>query len=304
MDDRSASRRLRILVAITVLAVTVIVAVVEWPEQHGERPAPGLAERLAEFTRGLRPDGPYRVPTKEERDTAARGFGLLLAGPPPGVATSYLAQLGFSAGYGVDEATGRPYVLVVNEPGSERAWGMYIMDLSTAVRLAIEVPHPNSDLRTEEMGLDLFRRVPGSVLLVAGAHRNAAGKAADVAHRKDSIFHVVATGLASRGLPQVQLHGFDNGSLPAHDVVISTSTGRAGEVAEHTALQLQRAGLAVCPAWREECGRLEGTQNAQGRMAWEFGSPYLHVEVSRSVREDAERRATVIEAIAAVLPLR
>jgi hypothetical protein len=294
-------------VTITV-AVSVVVMIDKWPEQRNEyhtpRPATRLAERLTQFTHGLRPDGPYRTPTRQERDAAAAGFGPLLAGSPDGLAANYLAWLGFSVDHGVDEATGRPYVLLVNEPGSERAWGMYIVDLSAAVRLAIEVPHPNSDLRSEEMGLALFRRVPGSVLLVAGAHRNAAGKAADVAHREDSIFHVVATDFASRGRSQVQLHGFDDASLPARDVVVSTSTGQAGEVAEDTALRLERAGLAVCPAWREECGRLEGTRNAQGRAAAQFGSPYLHVEVSRTVRDDADRRAAVVEAIAAMLPIR
>jgi hypothetical protein len=301
VDDRSASLRLRALVAATVLAATVIIAIGGRPEQNGERPLARTAERLAEFTRGLRPDGRYRAPTSGEREVAARGFASLLAVSEGWLATSYLTPLGFSIEYEVDEATGRPYLLIVNEPGSERAWGMYIVDLSAAVRLAIEVPHPNSDLKTEQMGLELFRRIPGSILMVAGAHRDAAGKAADVAHRKDSIFHVVATNFASRGLPQVQLHGFGDATLPARDLVISTSTGQAGEVAEHTALQLERAGLAVCLAWREECGRLGGTRNAQGRTAAAFGSPYLHVEASRSVREDAGQRTAVIEAITAVL---
>ncbi|MBP2323515.1 hypothetical protein JOF56_003900 [Kibdelosporangium banguiense] len=304
MDDRSASLRLRALVVTCVLAAAVIIGIGGWPGQNGERPIARLAERLAEFTRGLRPDGRYRAPTSAERETASRGFASLFVGANVWLATSRLTPLGFSIDHEIDEATGRPYLLIMNEPDSERAWGMYMVDLSAAVRLAIEVPHPNSDLKTEQMGLELFRLVPGSILMIAGAHRDAAGKAADVAHRRDSMFHVMATGFAGRGLPQVQLHGFSDATLPARDLVISTSTGQAGEVAEHTALQLERAGLAVCLAWREKCGKLGGTRNAQGQTAAAFDSPYLHVEASRSVREDAGRRAAVIEAIAAVLLLR
>ncbi|MCE7002229.1 hypothetical protein LWC34_05215 [Kibdelosporangium philippinense] len=297
--DRSASPRLRALVAATVLAATVIIMVGEWPEQNGERPVSRPAELLAEFTSGLRPDGPYRAPTSEERDIAELGFASLLAGLVPWFATGHLRSLGFSVEHGVDTATGRPYLAIVNEPGSERAWGMYMIDLSAAVRLAIEVPHPNSDLRTEQMGLELFRRIPGSILMVAGAHRDAADKAADVAHRKDSIFHIVATRFADRGLPQVQLHGFGDATLPGRDLVLSASIGRPGVIAEHTALRLERAGLVICLVWREECGRLSATRNAQGRTAAAFDSPYLHVEASRSVREDTERRTAVIDAITA-----
>lgn len=307
VDGKPTSHRLRILVIITVLAIVVIVTNDRWPEPPTDgsvpRPAMPLAERLAEFTGGLRPGGSYRPPTQEERDAAANGFALLLAGSREELAASDLTPLGFSVDHGVDEATGRAYLLVVNEPDSERAWGMYIVDLSAATRLAVEVPHPNSDLRTDEMGLELFRRVPGSVLLVAGAHRNAAGKAADVAHREDSIFHVVATAFASRGLLQVQLHGFDDTSLPAEDLVLSTGDSRAGAIAQHAALLLKQAGFAVCPAWRDECGQLAGTRNAQGRMAAQYGSPYLHIEASRTVREDASWRTTVIDMIEAALPI-
>ncbi len=304
VDDRSAIRRLRALVAATALAAIVIIAIGEGPEQNGEPPVAGTAERLAEFVGGLRPDGPYRTPTSEERDTAARGFEALLTGLRVWIATSHLSPLGFSVDQQVDDATGRPYLLILNQRDSERAWGMYMMDLSAPVRLAIEVPHPNSDLKTEQMGLDLFRRVPGSMLMVAGAHRDAADKAADVAHRKDSIFHVMAAHFADRGLPQVQLHGFSDATLPARDLVLSTGIGQPGEVAEHTALRLERAGLAICLAWREKCGRLGATRNAQGRAAAAFDSPYLHVEASRSVREDTERRKAVIDAITAALSRR
>ncbi|MEV6898927.1 hypothetical protein [Amycolatopsis sp. NPDC051372] len=50
---------------------------------------------------------------------------------------------------------------------------MYVIDRSAPPSLVVEVPHPGFDLRTELFGVDLFRQVPGAVLLVAGAHRKA-----------------------------------------------------------------------------------------------------------------------------------
>jgi hypothetical protein len=225
---------------------------------------------------------------------------LLRDGLGSGLAQIYLAPLGFSLQQAVDEATSRPYLSVVNERNSERAWGMYLVDLSVQTRLVIEVPHPNSDLRTEEMGLALFRQVPGAVLMVAGAHRDAADKAADVAHRTDSAFHAVAAELAARDLPQVQLHGFHDSSLPTQDVVLSVGAGRPDDIdiMDNSVQGMQKAGLTVCRAWLVKCGRLAGTSNRQGQMAAEFGAPYMHVEVSRSVREDGWRRSAVVDAIA------
>ncbi|MBY8853378.1 hypothetical protein K7G98_36165, partial [Saccharothrix sp. MB29] len=70
-----------------------------------------------------------------------------------------------------------------------------------------------NDLRTTEIGLDLFRRVPGAVLSVAGTHRRVAAGAGDAAHRTDSLFHAAAERHSRDRVPQVQLHGFDD-ALP------------------------------------------------------------------------------------------
>ena len=87
------------------------------------------------------------------------------------------------------------------------------------------MPHPGSDRHTEQLGLALFRALPGAALLIAGAHRRAADGTADVAHQPDSMFHALATHLADRGADQLQLHGFDDDSLADHDIVISAGAG-------------------------------------------------------------------------------
>lgn len=241
------------------------------------------------FAAGLTARQPYRSPTPEERRAGARGFAKLLDGEP-----TDLADLGFSVD---DDVSGRPYTLVVNEPGTERAWGLYAVDRSAPPSIVVEIPHPNSDLRTELFGPAYFRRVPGAVLLVAGAHRRAGGRTADVAHQPASLFHVFAGQLGARGLPQVQLHGFNDLRVPGVDVVLSTGATPVGAPAKRAAERLQAAGFDVRCAWEEPCPGLEGRTNAQGVAAAASGTTFLHVELNRTVREDVSRREAVVAAL-------
>jgi hypothetical protein len=162
----------------------------------------------------------------------------------------------------------------------------------------VEVPHPASDLRTELSGLAYFRQVPSAVLLIAGAHRKADASKADVAHEKNSLFHVMATELVRRGLPQVQLHGYHDQNAPDRDIVISSGATNAGDQVRRAADGLAAAGFAVCRAWDEPCQGLEGTTNVQGKAAAQDGTVFLHVEMSRTVREDGQRRAAVATVLA------
>jgi len=163
------------------------------------QPRTDLEQRVVTFAEGLSPGAPYRAPGPGERDTALAGLIPLLDGTE--TSAEGLRPLGFTVDSGVDEVSGRSFVLATTEPGAEQGWGMYIADRSTAPRLVIEVPHPNADRNTEALGIELYRRTPGAVVLIAGAHRRAAGEKADVAHQTDALFHAVATELAQRGLP-------------------------------------------------------------------------------------------------------
>ncbi|SDW48861.1 hypothetical protein SAMN05421504_101726 [Amycolatopsis xylanica] len=268
---------LRVLTCAVV--VTALIVAVDAP------PETGLDTVVSDFTAGLSPRQVYHRPQPGDLTAAATGFAATLDRRR----TTDFTKLGFSVRDGTDPATGRPYTIAVNE----RAWGMYVIDRSAPPSVAVEVPHPASDLRTELIGVDLFRREPGAVLLVAGTHR----KAADVAHEPESVFHTVATVLARRGLAQVQLHGFDDQNLPATDIVLSSGIGVAGETAWKTANRLAAGGFAVCRAWREGCDGLEGMTNMQGEMAAAAGTVFLHVEMSRTVRESPARRADAVRAL-------
>jgi hypothetical protein len=264
-------------------------------------PVADLRNEVTRFASALREDAGYRPPDAGERRILAgaidrlgqRGRDVL------GGVAEELRPLGYSTRTGTDPVTGRDFVLMANEPGTDRGWGLYVVDLSRPATVVIEVPHPVADVRTEQVGVTLFDRGPGAVLAVAGTHRRVAGGAGDVAHREDSMFHAVADGLAGRGLPQVQLHGFDDNSLPGVDVVLSSGATGVNPELPRVASLLSDAGLRVCQTWREACGELEGRRNQQGIAAAGRGTTFVHVELSRTVREDASRTATVVDVLGA-----
>lgn len=276
--------------AVVVVATFLVVTNVGGPQPSPAAPATDLGTTVRDFAAGLDDDAPYRPPKPAERRRLVAALRSLESGRTTDV-------LGFTMRTGVDKQTGRRFGLAVNPPG-ERAWGWYLIDLSAPVRLAIEVPHPNSDLHTEEIGLALYQAVPGAVLMVAGTHRRVDDNAGDVAHRTDSMFNAVATGFAERGLPQVQLHGFHDDNLPDTDVVVSPGAGDAGALVRRVADQLADADFEVCRSWRDDCGRLEGTTNVQGREAAREGTPFVHVEISRTIRDDRDEWSSLVRALA------
>ncbi|MFJ7215946.1 hypothetical protein [Amycolatopsis sp. NPDC098790] len=229
---------------------------------------------LRDFTAAQSSRGPYRRATAAELAAAEAGFAAFLDRAPHA-----LGELGFSIDADV----------VHQEPGSDRAWGLYAFDRSAPPSLVIEAPHASSDLRTELVGLALFERTPGAILAVGGAHR----RREDPAHDTGTVFHVVTTLLARRGLPQVQLHGFNDTTLTTADVVLSAGAAEAGDAARRAADRLAEAGFRVCRAWEEPCRGLAGTTNVQSQATGD--TPFLHVELNRTVRET--RRDDVVDAL-------
>lgn len=248
----------------------------------------GLTARVLRFASALSTRAPYRPPADAEREDAATAILAALTGEAPS-----LAHLGFTLTKGVD--AGRHHVLVASVPGAERGWGLYAADPEAPARLVIEVPHPNSDLYTEHAGIALYHTKPGAVLLMAGAHRSTGRRAADVAHRTDSVFHAVAARLMR--LPQVQLHGFADAALPGTDVIVSAGAGEAGAAHDAVADALRDVGFRVCRSWAGRCGDLEGRTNVQGLLAARLGTPFLHVELNRSTRRSPARRAAAVRAL-------
>lgn len=285
--------------AVGLAVATAAVLLVRLPDSssnHGTSPMTDPLSTVEDFAAALRPDAPYRPPEPDER--RALVAALTRPGLPSPASFSADDPPGFRTSTGVDPRTGRPFAILSSTPNDERGWGLYLIDLSAVARVAVQVPHPRADLGTERLGVDLFRRIPGAVLMVAGTHRRVAGGAGDVAHQTDSMFHALAEEQSRAGVPQIQLHGFEDTSLPDADVILSAGAGQGREDHEEAVDRLESSGLRVCAAWRSRCGQLEGRRNRQGIAAADEDTTFVHVEISRSVRDDPDQWGLVVDALA------
>ena len=153
------------------------------------------------------------------------------------------------------------------------------------------------------------------MLLQAGAHRVAAGPRsgperfdreaypADVARRADTLFSRLAEGLlARRCLAQVQLHGFaERDDRREVDVVVSPGAARAGPLVAGVTATLAARGLRVRDPDHPGCVDLAGRRNVQGLAARRHGTAFVHLELSRAVRDDPGARDRVAAAVAEAL---
>ncbi|GAA0599139.1 hypothetical protein GCM10010174_13340 [Kutzneria viridogrisea] len=278
------------------------VLVVSTPARQEQGPSVSdridLAESIGRFVQDQPQDSGYQAPTQHERGVVADGVRAVLGGHPA-EAPDLLSPVGYSLRQVVDTGTGRPLYELSDTSGSRRGWGRVLVDTDPAARTGIEVPHPKADLDSELLGVGLFRKVPGSVLVVAGAHRRAApNRRADMAHATDSVFEAVHEVLAAQGVPVVQLHGYANDSAPDNDMVVSSGPTLHGPLADRVANALEAAGYAVCRPWVTRCPGLEATTNAQAQWSAAHGDEFVHVEVARENRDSPQDRDRVVAALA------
>lgn len=260
-----------------------------------------LDRRIADLTDRIVPRQRYRPPSDAEVRRAVKATEQLAADDVD-AARGDFGSIGFTVDALYDDAVQRDYLIAAGETDGSRSWGMLMLAAGAGrPDVLVEVPHPRADLDTERIGLDMLRAMPRAGLLVAGAHRRAAGGAADVAHQSDSLFHALARDLGRQGAFQLQLHGFADASLPSTDVVISSGRARVGMRAERLADALEGIGLAVCRAWRHKCAALEGRSNAQGRAAARDGTEFVHLELSHRTRMDPQRRSALVGAVSGAL---
>lgn len=235
--------------------------------------------------------GRYEEPGREARSDIVDGVLALLDGRE-----QEARRLLERRDYRTAQAEGVELVLPAQVP-DDRGWGLYAVR-PDGLPVAVEVPHPRADKRTEHLGAALAERVDAQLLLVAGARRDQDDGDADVAHREDSLFAAVHDALAERGVPAVQLHGYAADSSPGNDVIVSPGAAPLTPLVRRVADRLEDVGLRTCRAWREDCGPLAGRKNVQGRSSEQAGAPFVHLEVSSAVREDDEARARVVQAVA------
>ena len=293
-------------VSTSVVAVTGVAALVllllpsatSNPEQQLDSSEVDLSADIEQFAQGMSAESGYSKPSPDQRTVIGDGVRQVLDGKPL-EAKQAMASFGYTLHKRVDTPTKRSFYEVSDSTGLPRGWGRVLVDTTAPLRLVIEVPHPKADQGSERLGVDLFRRVPGSVLVIAGAHRRAApDKQADMAHTNESVFETVHELLAQRRFPVMQLHGFRNESAPDSDVVLSAGPKLGGPYVEQIAQRLKENGLSVCESWVTGCKGLEATTNVQAKWISVHGGDFAHVEVSQDARFTEETSDRVVSALA------
>ncbi|MET8204588.1 hypothetical protein ABZT51_00875 [Streptomyces sp. NPDC005373] len=267
----------------------------------GGRTGVDLLTRITDYTAHFTPRTGYRPPTRAERRTAAGGLRLLLDGHAD-QAKERLSGIDLSLDTVTDSSTGRRYAEITDRTEQGRAprgWGRAYVETGSPARWSVQVPHPVADRNTDRLAVGVLRGGHGGVLVIAGAHRKAGrGDAADVAHRRDTVFDAFCDELAERGLPGLQIHGFADDSAPGRDVIASTGRGREGRAdGRLLADELSARDFDVCRAWVRSCP-LEGHTNVQGTKAAAEHVPFLHVEFAGALRTDDRRAARAVAAMA------
>lgn len=187
---------------------------------------------------------------------------------------------------------------VVGSVTGSRGRGVYLVRVGTAHNVLLQAPHPYFDQFTEQIALSWLVESPIELaphgLFAGSIHRywQPDGKrgerevnVADVCHNEAHEFTVVTAAVAANQprLTIVQLHGF--GGAPAEfDIVVSSGTATPSPAATKVAAALREAGYKV-GLYPIETKELGATTNAQRRTATPLGAAFVHIELSRGVRE-------------------
>jgi hypothetical protein len=290
------------------------------PAPSGSAPSPEQdAEAISKLRREielLRQGGKtkvvYRAGTGEELD----GYRRWLDGYLRLASRGSRPELGAPPGFRLLELPGVADLLA-EEPAQKRGAGVLVLRSGAAQPWLIEVPHSFFDEGTLEIGLNAFVWRRARALLINTVHRYRALASApadetpdtddddrspsDVAHAEASFFLTAHTACvdALGDVGVVQLHGFSDASASKADLVLSAAGSRADPVPVAQALE-RALGIRVA-IYPTQIRKLGGTRNVQAHYSIAVGRPFLHVEISKSLRRqlttEPERLRRFVDAL-------
>lgn len=294
--------RLRVLVSLVACTPLLVSSAPELP------PVLDLQKVTLDFVAEIPRKGSEGMTMPSETDARRfiAGVRAITSGQPV-LAQRLLRPLSYSLSRITDSLTGRDsWVLAEsrNEDGSwPHGWGLYVFAAEAANPLVIEVPHPLYDVNTPQAGVEAFRRGDAQALLVAGTHRYAnSDGSSDVAHQAGTMFALVHQTIVTGRQSVAQFHGFDgSGSEGLGDIVVSAGEPTPDIAVDPVTDSLRVAGFDVCQYDGEHCASLGGTQNVQGEWCRLMKARFLHVELSREVRDDPVLRSLAARTVAEAL---
>jgi hypothetical protein len=282
-----------------------------WP--RGAAAAREVSVSLPDFIRQMRDFMPaegsngYVVPSAEDRQAFATAARALLAGD---VARAE-AALGNYPGFEVldlRDPTSGAYLALAEKPPLTRGWGFFLFARAPSrPAMVLEMPHPLADRDSELAGAEAATRLHPAAVLFAGAHRYAdALRRSDVAHTPQSVFETVHEVLLGAGRVMIQLHGFSaTGHVGYPELVMSTGTVAPDAAAKDLCARIVTSGID-CSLFDGsaylDLGAQDNVQGAAMRAAPGGGGQFLHLETAETIRDQPERLALVVDALAARWP--
>jgi len=240
----------------------------------------------------------YVPPTPPELAAFAAWFPQLIRASESNAAPSDASPPGFE----LDSSNAQLW-LAGERATNRRGAGAFVLRAGTAASWVIEAPHTFFDVGTLEIAVSCFELLNARALFVNSVRRSnshdeeleqqeradvaRSGQAdSDLAHATQSFFATAHSAFAEKrpAYSTLQLHGFRDELLPSVSVVVSAAGTIASTtgIAQQLRLLLGHEAVRVYPS---EVRKLGGTRNVQAKLSRASGAPFIHLELSRSLRD-------------------
>jgi hypothetical protein len=265
----------------------------------------------------------YLSPGASELEDFGGWFRSVVAAAESNVLTTQMAPTGFEL-----DSSEAPIWIVGEQATHQRGAGAFVVRAGPAANWVVQAPHTFFDVGTLEIALACFDALNARALFVNTVRRSTSSDSsdehlehderadlarsgegdADLAHLPSSFFSTAhATFLQSAtSYSTLQIHGFRDELLPQVSVVVSAAGTKASADAIAAGLRSTLGNDAVL-LYPSQVKKLGGTRNVQARLSKAAGSVFVHLELSRSLRDrlkaDPElRRAFAMALKAGALP--
>ncbi|MBN2194459.1 MAG: hypothetical protein JW751_16700 [Polyangiaceae bacterium] len=320
-DRRSTAHFLPTIILTAALTPALLPACrCERAEDHESLPGPpasssatptGPTIPLLATVRDLRSRGKaeYRAPTEDEAKEYRVWVGAIAKAAWTDRLPTHPAPEGFSGRLGNAGALW----LLQEQPTRKRGAGVVVIRPSRGTSVLVEAPHTFFDEGTLEIALSIFHGIGARGLLANTMHRyvtvpetlrgdkdEVRNAVSDLAHEDRTYFSAAHRSLLGvEALTTLQIHGFADATAPGVMAVVSAARTTGDALAVARALR-DALGDDVVRVYPDEIDVLGGTTNVQAKASRELGLPFIHVELSRSlrdsVREDPALAARLVEA--------
>ena len=286
----------------------------EGPKQ--QEPMSAAMSEVSDYIDHLRRGGRRSIHYVEPQEREEHAFTEWVAAVARGAQKDTEPTVNPPSGFVLQRFQGGMWLL--SEGQQRRGAGAVVIRIGPAAPMLVEAPHTFFDSGTLPIALAVFERQHARALLVNTAHRYVArlGKEpeqnareedstasiSDVAHTKRSFFLAAHNALLAvdPGAWTVQLHGFQDASAKGVDVILSASVTNADTtpVARELGDLLGAASVRTYP---DEIKVLGALTNIQAESSKRAGAPFLHIEMSRSLRDKLVADTTLRSRFAAAI---